>query len=66
MKIKIIRCCAEGPDFMNITPGSVHEVVRLDQNEIKGLNGFYVKGALDDEVLMFPQECLVLEEGGEE
>lgn len=65
MKIRITNCQGYGPAFEKMTPGSEHEVLRIDQDEKRGLRGFYVEADGGD-VLIWATECNLVEEGGAE
>ena len=56
MKIRIIRCNAFGPEFINLTPGSVHEVIKTPEGE----TGTWIMG-VSEPVKVFAQEYVVIE-----
>lgn len=43
MKIRIINCTAVGPQFENLTPGSIHEVIPAPKGENNN-RGWWVMG----------------------
>lgn len=64
MKIRITKCTGEGPAFRTMTPGSIHKVLRIEQDELKGVRGFYVN-AEGGELLIWTEECNIVEKGGD-
>lgn len=59
MKIKIKKVNAFGEQFANLTPGSIHEVIK--DSEYKGRPAYWVQG-VDDQVLVLASECTVINE----
>lgn len=45
MKIKIIICTATGAGYENVTPGSIHTVVKAPKPHTDNANGVWIKGA---------------------
>lgn len=67
MKIKVKKCYAHGPQFANLTPGSVHEVIkedkgRKDPNKVhKMINaGVWVAG-IGEEVKLLAEEYEIID-----
>ena len=59
MKIRIKKVNAFGPEFENLTPGSVHEV--LYETSAFGRPAYRVMGVTES-VVVLKRECEVIEE----
>jgi hypothetical protein len=68
MQIQIIHCEAVGPQFKNLTDGSIHEVIDIKYSEYNGrrlksgkyIDGYWVKG-VGENVVVLEKECKVIE-----
>lgn len=59
MKIKIIHCGAFGPQFENLKPGTVHEVIEPPKGQ-NDKRGWWVMG-VGEPVLVLTREATVIE-----
>jgi len=59
MKIKINHCGACGPQFENLTDGSIHEVIPTPEGE-SDRRGWWVMG-VGEPVLVLTREATVVE-----
>lgn len=60
MKVKIIRCNAVGPEFVDIKPGSIHEVVPAPKKYPR-YDGVWVMGK-SEEVRLLEGEYIVVQD----
>jgi hypothetical protein len=60
-KIEIIQVNANGPQFANLTPGSVHEVIEPPLGGMNDVSGVWVMG-VNEPVLVLFREYEYLEE----
>lgn len=51
-KVKIVYCNAQGEEFKNLQPGSIHEIV-VPPEEHKHLRGVWVMGKTEPVRLLF-------------
>ena len=59
MKVKVKHCTAYNPEFINMKPGSIHEVIRQEFV----ISGVWVQGVTQP-VLLLNKEYEVIEDNG--
>lgn len=48
-----------------LQPGTIHEVIKIDQSRLRGVFGFVVR-LREEEITILPNECRIVEMKGEE
>lgn len=54
-----------GVDSELLQPGTIHEIIKIDQSRLGGIFGFVVRPR-EEEITILPNECRIVEMKGEE